>query len=338
MICSNLLSGRPAKLIIGTIALFVCFSQDISQAQNEKRQGRNEDRRDARNQKREVNRNARAVRQDNRQDARLDKRQEHSQNRVTRKVNLNAANARRDDLRDDRRDDRKQSRANVRAQENAQQARRLDRRDDVRDIKRAQNRSVNRWDNGMDNRRRYQTYRNYSNNWKEQRTYLNANMRRFNEIATLNQIQKQQLENQMRDAYRSYHNNSYNGPYGWDNYSEPQFLDYLQNSKPSLLQNILSGFGMGGNDNYLYSNNWNDERSQLARNMGNIHQLSLNGRVTSQQEQTLLNQMRPEFMQYRNNQWNGDASWQQYSDPGFVDYLNKRKPSILTTVRDYLIR
>ncbi len=202
----------------------------------------------------------------------------------------------------------------------------------------AYRRPANRWDSSLSNKARYQTYRKYRNNWSDQRTYLNANLKRFNQLSALDRQQQQALDNQMRAAYLAYNNNNYNGAYNWDVYSNPQFLDYLQRSKPSLLQSLLSGIGLGGTDNYLYSSDWNDERSQLAQNMSQIHQLAASGRITSAQEQALISQLRTEFMAYQNNQYSGNPTWTQYSDPGFVDYLNNRKPSILMTVRDYLVR
>lgn len=195
-----------------------------------------------------------------------------------------------------------------------------------------------RWDAKLDNKSRYRAYRKYRNNWASQRAYLNTNLSHFNQLAAINAAQQAQLDNQMRAAYLAYHNNNYAGLYNWTNYSNPQFLDYLQNRQPSLLQQILAALGLGINDNYLYSPNWGDERSQLAQNMGNIHQLAVQGRITSLQEQNLINQMQPQYMAYTNNQFNGVPTWSQYSNPGFLDYLNTRQPSILATVRDYLIR
>ncbi len=287
----------------------------VNKAQNRAAQNRAEERRDDR---------AAQNRAEERRDDRA------AQNRADDRRDDRAARNRADDRRDDR---AAQNRAGDRRDDWAAQNRAGDRRDD----RRAQN-NFKRWDNGLDNRRRYQTYRKYRNNWNEQRTYLNANLSRFNQLANLNQMQQQQLDNQMREAFLSYHHNNWNGSYNWSNYSEPQFLDYLQTRKPSLLQNILSYMGLGGNDDYLYSSDWNNERSQLSRNMANIHQLAVEGRITSAQERQLLDQMRPEFMAYKNNNWDGTTSWSQYSEPGFVDYLNNKQPSILTTVRDYLIR
>lgn len=195
-----------------------------------------------------------------------------------------------------------------------------------------------RWDYKLSNRERYQTYKKYHNNWNEQRSYLRSNLSRFNELADLNRQQQEQLDRQMRAAYLQYHNNQYNGPYSWNAYSDPQFIDYIQTKNPSLLQSILGFLGLGDGGDYLYSSNWSDERSELTQNIANIHQLALEGRITSAQESALLDQLRPEFMEYRNNNWNGSVGWSQYSDPNFIDYLNRKKPSILMTVRDFLIR
>ncbi len=200
------------------------------------------------------------------------------------------------------------------------------------------NRPSNRWDAKLDNRARYQAYRKYNSNWSAQKAYLSANLNRFNQLAAINQVQQQQLDAQMRTAYLAYHNNNWNGPYNWSGYSNPQFLDYLQTRQPSLLQRVLSSLGLGANDNYLYSPDWNIERAQLSSNFVNIPQLAVSGQISPQQVAALQGQLEPQFMAYKNNQWNGGTSWGNYSDPGFVDYLNTRQPGILATIRDYLIR
>lgn len=177
------------------------------------------------------------------------------------------------------------------------------------------------------------------NNWTDRRQYLNQNLRRFNQIAQLNALQQQQLDAQMRQAYLSYHNNSWNGPYNYDVYSEPQFLDYLQTNQPSLLDRILGylGVGMGGTyGSNLYSSDWNVERDELARNLAQIHQLRLEGRISASQEQQLLDQLRVDFNAYRGSNYNGAYGWSTYSNPGFIDYLNTSRPSVLTTIRSYL--
>jgi hypothetical protein len=212
--------------------------------------------------------------------------------------------------------------------------------------------SDSRWndrDRGQWDRHRYDRNRQQAaldrrfRNWNDQRDYLKANLRKINQIAKLNALQQQLLNAQMQAAYLAYHNNNWNGPYNWDYYSEPQFLDYLQVNQPSLLDRILGYLGMGplnggygyGNG-YMYSSDWGVERDQLAQNMYRIHQLALEGRITPLQEQQLLAQMRGSFAAYHHNNWNGGYGWSQYSDPGFVDYLNNSQPGILTTIRSYL--
>lgn len=193
-----------------------------------------------------------------------------------------------------------------------------------------------RWDYRLNNQDRYKVYKKFRNSWNEQRAYLHSNIGRFDQIAHLNQLQQQQLDNQMRAAFLLYHHNNWNGTNTWNNYSDPRFLDYLQSSQPSLLKSLLSALGLGRDDNYLYSSDWKTERSQLAQNMANMHRLAANGRISASQELQLRDQLRSEFMAYKNNDWNGAPTWSQYSDAGFVDYLHNRRPTILTTVRDYL--
>lgn len=179
-------------------------------------------------------------------------------------------------------------------------------------------------------------------NWNDQRSYLNQNIRRMNEIARLNAIQQQQLDAQMRAAYLAYHNNNWNGAYDWNAYSDPQFIDYMEETRPSLLATIMGYLGLGnsGNVGYLNTNSsdWSSERNDFAQNMNRIHQLRLDGRISADQEQVLLSQLQAEFRAYHNNNWNGDNSWNQYNDPGFMDYLHNRKPSILNTIRGFLNR
>ncbi len=245
---------------------------------------------------------------------------------------------------------KQQDRARELAQRNQvrlqQDARRDDRRDDRFDNRWTSNRHDNdrdnRWDNNgrWHNNRQILSYNKAFRNWDAQRDYLKANIRRLNQERALSQLQQQQLNAQMQAAYLAYHNNNWNGGYNWDYYSEPQFLDYLQVNQPSLLDRILGYLGVGtgglGTGNYLYSDNWLSERDQLSRNMARIHQLALEGRITPYQEQQLLANLRTEFSLYKNNNWNGGYGWSQYSEPGFIDYLNSNRPSLLTTIRSYL--
>ena len=334
-------------------------------AQNQARnQERNDAQNEARNQSRNEERNRAAQNQ-----AALNQAQETNR-RQNEQANKNAAKARNNEFNralnqqkkqenkanwnDYKKNERDNNRANAQTNERERQAaiRRENESIEARNRanQQADNHSRNnndfrqtyrpdkRWDYKLNNRDRYQTYKKYHNNWNEQRTYLRSNLGRFNELANLNRQQQELLDSQMRAAYLQYHNNHYNGVYNWNTYSDPQFIDYIQTRNPSLLQSILGFLGLGDNGDYLYSSNWTDERSELTQNMANIHQLALEGRITPAQESTLLDQLRPQFMDYKNNNWNGSVGWSQYSDPGFVDYLNQKKPSILMTVRDFLVR
>ncbi len=293
-------------------------------------------------------------RRDSRDERRAERRAERSQQQT---FNRSHENAQRDlreaqrDLRDSRRNTQFDNRA---ARQDVRQDNKFDRRlDNLNDRIKTTN-TVNNWNNNQNrwqnnwrdsnnwDRKRFQASNNFRN-WDDQRRYVRQNLRRINEIGRLNALQQQQLDAQMRAAYLAYHNNNYNGAYNWDTYSQPQFLDYLQSYQPSLLDRILGYLGIGGGfgggfggSNYLYSQDWNTERDQLSQNLFRIHQLRLSGQISASQEAQLMAQMRAEFQSYHNNSWNGGYGLTQYSDPGFIDYLNTNRPSVLTTIRSYL--
>lgn len=78
-------------------------------------------------------------------------------------------------------------------------------------------------------------------NWNEQRQYMRDNWRARR--ARMNALQQQQIDAQLRSQWLAYKNNSYNGPYNWDMYSDPMFLDYVHTRNPSLLTTIRSVLG-----------------------------------------------------------------------------------------------
>lgn len=78
-------------------------------------------------------------------------------------------------------------------------------------------------------------------NWNEQRQYMRDNWRARR--ARMNALQQQQLDAQLRAQWLAYRNNQYNGPYNWDMYSDPAFLDYIHTRNPSLLTTIRSVLG-----------------------------------------------------------------------------------------------
>ncbi len=77
-------------------------------------------------------------------------------------------------------------------------------------------------------------------NWNDQRAQLRANWRRNNNMSS---VQQQQLDAQMKAQWLQYHNNNWNGTTTWDQYSDPQFLDYVRTSNPSLLTTLRSSLG-----------------------------------------------------------------------------------------------
>lgn len=82
----------------------------------------------------------------------------------------------------------------------------------------------------------------WGNNWNNQREWYTHNFRKMQARAA-NERQRE-LEAQMRAEYLAYHNNSYTGPYSWDLYSEPGFLDYLHSRRPNLLGTVRSILGI----------------------------------------------------------------------------------------------
>lgn len=76
--------------------------------------------------------------------------------------------------------------------------------------------------------------------------------------------------------------------------------------------------------------NWNEQRSQLHDNWR-----SQRTYLTAAQQARLDADMKIQWRQYKNNNWNGQYTWDQYSDPRFLDYVHTQNPSLLTTIRSY---
>jgi len=66
-------------------------------------------------------------------------------------------------------------------------------------------------------------------------------------------------------------------------------------------------------DKQLYKKHWNS--------MAKTHQQEMDA------------EMRAQWLAYHHNQWKGNYSWNNYSDPGFLNYLHNSNPSLLTRVR-----
>lgn len=73
--------------------------------------------------------------------------------------------------------------------------------------------------------------------------------------------------------------------------------------------------------------NWNQER--------NFYRQRWN-RINASQRSRYDSQMRAQWLAYHNNNWNGSYNWNNYNDPGFLDYLHTRSPGLLTNIRSIL--
>ncbi len=74
-------------------------------------------------------------------------------------------------------------------------------------------------------------------NWKQERSMYRNNWNHVSEA------QRQQYEEQMHAQWMAYHHNHWSGNAGWNNYSDPKFLDYVHNSNPSLLTSVRNMLG-----------------------------------------------------------------------------------------------
>jgi hypothetical protein len=76
-----------------------------------------------------------------------------------------------------------------------------------------------------------------NNDWNGQRTLYRNNWNR------ISRERQQELDAQMRAQWLAYHHNNYEGNYSWNNYNNPQFLDYLHTSNPGLLNTLRNSIG-----------------------------------------------------------------------------------------------
>lgn len=80
-------------------------------------------------------------------------------------------------------------------------------------------------------------YRARVRDWKDDREDYRRNWNRMNEM------QRRQFDAQMRNQWRLYKGNNYNGAYNWNMYNDPNFMDYLHNNNPSLMTSIRNALG-----------------------------------------------------------------------------------------------
>ncbi len=75
--------------------------------------------------------------------------------------------------------------------------------------------------------------------------------------------------------------------------------------------------------------NWNEQRAYMNTNWA-----AQAAALDEAKRQQLDSQLRTQWMAYHNNNWNGTYNFNQYSDPGFLDYVHTRNPSMLTQIRN----
>lgn len=95
------------------------------------------------------------------------------------------------------------------------------------------------YNNQIKNARRYGTP--YPTHWNDQRSYFSQNWSRRNN--NYSRAQREALEAQMRAQWNAY-NPNYRGPYSWNQYNNPQFLDYVHTRNPGLFTNLRTYLGI----------------------------------------------------------------------------------------------
>lgn len=91
--------------------------------------------------------------------------------------------------------------------------------------------------------------------------------------------------------------------------------------------------------NGYFNQDWNNKRNYLRSNMSRFNNVrNFNNRLTLQQQIELNNMLNSQYGLYRGNNWHGVATWSNYSDPRFLDYMRVQNPSLLSNIMYYLGR
>lgn len=77
--------------------------------------------------------------------------------------------------------------------------------------------------------------------WREQREYMRQQWAARQ--AMLNAQQRAMLDAQLRQQWLAYHNNVWSGGYGWNQYNDPEFLDYVHSNNPGLINSLRNLLG-----------------------------------------------------------------------------------------------
>lgn len=108
--------------------------------------------------------------------------------------------------------------------------------DYIEDVRDAQKKQIKQYRKAQQSYDRTHWNTHWGNTWDNQRDWYGHHLRGMN--AQRVSVRQRQLESQLRGQYVQYHNNAYTGPYGWTQYSDPAFIDYLHVRNPSLLTNM----------------------------------------------------------------------------------------------------
>jgi hypothetical protein len=106
----------------------------------------------------------------------------------------------------------------------------------------------NGWNNRYNRYNKYNRYKKWNRhqqhvaqrvahdwNWEKNQYYTNWNR--------VNVAKQRELDAQLRAQWLAYHHNNWNGAYSWSNYRDPNFINYLHTSNPSLLTQIRTIIG-----------------------------------------------------------------------------------------------
>ncbi|MBX9720972.1 MAG: hypothetical protein K2X81_06240 [Candidatus Obscuribacterales bacterium] len=97
-------------------------------------------------------------------------------------------------------------------------------------------------DNDHDRDRHDASYNGNSRNWKkyqwnDERSLYKKHWKK------ISAAQQAQYDAEMRTQWMAYHHNNWKGTPTWNNYNDPAFLDYLHNTRPTLLDNLRGVIG-----------------------------------------------------------------------------------------------
>lgn len=143
-------------------------------------------------------------------------------------------------------------------------------------------------------------------------------------------------------------------PYGYQGYDDRRSGSHKRKKKHHKWSDNQK---WSENQNCSANNNWNWNAHDWAEQKAYMrsHWKRNDEQLSAMQRQQLDNEMRAQWLQYHNrnnnnnnwnnnnnnNSWNNNSAWSnpnwnQYSDPGFLDYIHNRQPGLLQQLRTQL--